>query len=383
MTAWRTGGIRRDWRVWAGLALGAGLALAIGPIVRQGDLDCPAGPMLPDCEGKISELVIQYTSASEPVVGEALRQFLSAIDPGVLVHVVTPDDGQAGDFRRRVASAAKCRFHYVPAGRDITAWSRDRWIACAPAEKGGARVLVAPRAELGGEIWPARKGDSAVADVLAGASGGRIKAVRHGLEFDGGDFVADGKTVFVSPQVIRRNLGKGSDSVEEIACEMERLTGRKAVMLEGGPFHHAGMFMMTAGNGRVLVGDPAMADRIMREAGEGVPDGMTADLSGPAQAAFDAVAAACAAAGYEVLRIPLLPSTDGRIYVTYVNVVLDIGAGGERRVYMPVYGTNPALNKAAGEVWRAAGYEVTPVDCTAVFRCSGSLRCLVNVAARG
>jgi hypothetical protein len=225
-------------------------------------------------------------------------------------------------------------------------------------------------------------GDSLVAAAVAMASDGKIRAVRHRLEFDGGDFVADGETVFVSPQVIRRNLGGKVDDVAALVAEIKALVGKKAIMLKGGPFHHAGMFMMTAGNRRVLVGDPAMAWQIMREAGELPPAGFEVDSTSNTRAAFDAVAAECAAAGYEVLRIPLLPATDGRVYLSYVNVIQDVGEDGVRRVYMPVYDGNPALNNAAEAVWRKAGYEVVTVDCSKIFRYSGSLRCLVNVAAR-
>ena len=39
--------------------------------------------------------------------------------------------------------------------------------------------------------------------------------------------------------------------------------------------------------------------------------------------------------------------------------------------------------KAAAAVWRSAGWQVRRVDCTASYVHFGSLRCLVNVLARG
>ena len=105
------------------------------------------------------------------------------------------------------------------------------------------------------------------------------------------------------------------------------------------------------------------------------------DTSAETQRRFDAVARTCREAGYSVLRMPVVPAADGRTYWTYLNVVID-RRGAERIVYMPVYRGAEALNREAAGRWRAAGFRVRPVDCTATFRHGGSLRCLVNVLAR-
>ena len=55
---------------------------------------------------------------------------------------------------------------------------------------------------------------------------------------------------------------------------------------------------------------------------------------------------------------------------------------GRRIVYLPIYQGAEPLNAAAAEVWREAGYEVRPIDCTSAYRLGGSLRCLVNVLSR-
>ena len=83
-----------------------------------------------------------------------------------------------------------------------------------------------------------------------------------------------------------------------------------------------------------------------------------------------------------MVRIPVVPGSDGRTYLTYVNVILDC-RDGNRIVYMPVYDGVEELNRAAAEVWAGAGYEVRRVNCTTCYRHFGSLRCLVNVLSRG
>jgi len=156
-------------------------------------------------------------------------------------------------------------------------------------------------------------------------------------------------------------------TVEELEATLAKVIGRRVVLLRDAPNHHAGMFMMPVGDRTVLVGDPSLARELV-------------DCDKPNEATqrqFDSVAAACSAAGYRVVRIPVVPGRDGRTYLTYVNAIL-----GHRVVYMPVYAHVPALNEAAAAVWRGLGYEVRPVDCTAVYPHFGSLRCLVNVLRR-
>lgn len=93
------------------------------------------------------------------------------------------------------------------------------------------------------------------------------------------------------------------------------------------------------------------------------------------------MAGQCAAAGYRVVRIPVVPARDGRTFLTYVNVLLD-RAGGRRIVYLPYYRGAEPLNAAARTVWEKLGFEVRRVDCTDTYLHFGCLHCLVNVLKR-
>ena len=132
--------------------------------------------------------------------------------------------------------------------------------------------------------------------------------------------------------------------------------------------------MMLAGDKRAVVGDPSMA-RGMQTPLE------NPDFSDVTQRLFDAVAECCAANGYDVVRIPVVPGQDGRTYMTALNVILD-QRDSERIVYMPVYRQADSLNRAASAIWQDLGYEVRTVDCTDAYPHFGSLRCLVNVLRR-
>jgi hypothetical protein len=267
----------------------------------------------------------------------------------------------------------------------MTTWSRDRWVALAPAASGRPVTLLSPRAENGAEVWPQRAGDERIADDLAQA-GPDIRSERLALYFDGGDFCADDRTVFVAPSVLRRNLQRTVRDRRELLDLLARLLGRRVVLFDEAPDHHVAMYMTPAGDGTVLVGDPALAEEIIRKSGMEhlicCPTGGGDDFTPATRARFDAVAAQCAAAGYRVVRIPVVPGCDGRTWLTWVNVVVD-QRGGRRIAYLPRYGKLAALDEAAAEVWRGLGCEVRPVDCSAVYPNFGSLGCLVNVLRRG
>lgn len=379
----------RPITAWLRVPLGVLLGLVASAIVLAVvDLrpPPPAGSpptVLSDCDGAIREIVIHYATEAGDVVGRPYREFLHQLPSEVVVHVVCPDPAAFEDLVARVGST-DCRLEAVVVGHPITAWSRDRWLALGHGEE-NLTTLLCPRSEKSEEIWPERAGDARVGHDLARALGRRVALRRSSLFFDGGDFVADGHRVFVTPDVLLRNLQQTVQTRDELQMRLEYALNRSVVLLEDAPPYHAGMFMMAAGEQTVIVGDPAAARRILSKSGQ--VDGSDlcppsgTDFSAETIARFDAVAAQCRKAGYRVVRIPVVPGCDGRTYLTYVNVIVD-QRDGNRIVYMPVYDAVDKLNRAAADVWASVGYEVRQVNCTACYRHYGSLRCLVNVVSR-
>jgi hypothetical protein len=156
------------------------------------------------------------------------------------------------------------------------------------------------------------------------------------------------------------------------------------VIPDGAPDHHVGMYMMPIGNRTVLVGDPALAAKLLADSPEeaaAVAEFFPDQPDFGAAPAFNAVAETCAAAGYRVVRIPVVPGSDGRTYLTFVNSIQD-ERGGRKIVYMPEYGIASSLNRAARAVWTDLGYEVRAVPCESCARNFGTLHCLVNVLQR-
>lgn len=363
------------------MAIGVAAALIVAAVAhRRAPAPAVAGPLTPDCDGALAELVIHTTVEAGDVSGPVYAAFLPQLPADVTVRVVCPDRGAFGALRDRLGET-RCELSPLIVGHAISTWSRDRWLALQAGEAGGPLTLLTPRGEAGSADWPQRRGDARVAGELAARLGDAIAHRRSELYFDGGDFVADVRRVFVTPAVAHRNVQHTVADRAELESALERMLGRQVILFDDAPDHHAGMFCMPIGDNRILVGDPSLARPLLdgERAAQLLPGG--GDFSDETQRTFDAVADACRQAGLDVLRIPTAASADGRTYLAYLNVILDDRPSG-RVVYMPVYQGARELNRAAADVWRQAGWKVCEVDCTSAYRHGGSLRCLVNVLRR-
>lgn len=373
------------WQTRLGVVIGLALGFLILRVAGRGGghAPAPAGPILSECDGCLRELVIHYEPSAKMAVMPVYRDFLNALETDIAVHVVCPNRA-AFDELAAAVGPVRCQLKPIVVGHPMTTWSRDRWVALSPATRDGPTTLWCPRGEAADEIWPARAGDERVAQDLAAALAPAVTARRSRLYFDGGDFLADSQTVFVVSRVLPRNLQHTVRDREELLKSLAAEFKRRVVLLDDSPDHHAGMFMVAAGDRRLLVGDPSLARQWLppgdSEPVANLPGGP--DFSAETQRRFDAVAAQGAAAGYQVVRLPVVPAADGRTYLTYANVLLD-QQGARRIVYLPFYHGAEALNTAARTVWEQLGFEVRPVDCTSIYRHFGCLHCLVNVLKRG
>ena len=380
------------WQTGIGVVLGLLAGAAILSISGGGGGTTPppaTGPIVSECDGRLDELVIHYEPSARDHVIPVYRDFLSALASDVSVQVVCPGVAAFNELSTALGDV-RCRLTPVVVDHPITTWSRDRWVALAPTASNRHTTLLSPRGEAAEEIWAARAGDERVGNDLAAAMESSVRARRSQLYFDGGDYLADSEHVFVVARVLPRNVQHTVGSREELlhilGCELKR----RIILLDESPDHHAGMFMASVGERRMLVGDPSLGRKYVSAAGAAdggsVPDGFMnlpggADFTAPTQRRFDAVASQCQAAGYQVIRIPVVPAHDGRTYLTYANVLIDQQPIG-RIVYLPFYRGAEPLNAAARAVWEGLGYVVSPVDCTSIYRHFGCLHCLVNVLKR-
>ena len=366
--------------VLLGVALGLGIAFTILAF-RRGPSAAAAGPLVSECDGALRRVVIHYTRDGDEVVLPTYRDFLRQLPKDVDVRVVCPS-AAAFDALIHKVSPTECRLTRVAVDHPITSWSRDRWLPLGPA-RGGPTTLLCSRAEDGAAVWPTRAGDQRIADDLATALAPGVRARRSDLYFDGGDFDADGETAFARPSILLRNIQRTVKTREDLIAALESLLQKHVVVLDGAPDHHVGMVLMPVGHRTVLVGDPGLGEKALADSPEEAA-AVVAFLPGgpdftPATAArFETVADECRAAGYRVVRIPIVPGRDGRTYLTYVNAIMDV-RDGRRTVYMPSYTFAAGLNRAAAAAWADLGHEVKTVECDGAAGNYGTLHCLVNV----
>jgi hypothetical protein len=367
--------------LWAGRLTGVGLMLLMvtaWPRSKAAPLE--SWRLWSDGDGALSELVVHWTPEASAAAVPAWRDLLSALPGSVTVHVACPDMASYELLRRELGPVPPRLVPY-PLGHPLTCWSRDRWLALT--QDSGRVSLVLPEEEDAAAIWPGRAGDGLVGGELAQRLPG-VTAMKRGWQFDGGDVVADAECAFVTERMLKRNLGIMGATPDEVARRLGALLQRRVIFLLGGPDHHACMVMMVAGHRRVVVGDPSLAVKILgarqTDAPALIPCGD--DFSAATQARFDAVALACAQAGYAVTRIPLVPGKDGRAFLAWINGMID-ERGGQRTYFMPSFRSAPTdLEAAAVAVWQGLGYKVVKTDCSACFTLGGSLRCLINVLKR-
>jgi len=368
-----------------GTALGIAAAmLVLGYFNARAATPRPA--MFPDAGGRVRAVVMQYARGNDAVI-PVFQQYLNYRSSDLTVYMVCPEPADFQEISARLRTAATLLPVYTH--HPITAWSRDRWVALAPASHLPV-TLLAPKGEQGADGWPQRAGDSRVAEDLAAAFPALFSARRSALFFDGGDFLADGSCVFATRSLLDRNLQHTVSTRDNLLTAISQELQLTPVLLDSSPNHHAGMFMMSAGSDPLdtsrrlmLVADPSLGKQFYTPSA----DYESTLLGGPGfspelQQQFDNVARACEQHNYRVVRMPVVPAAHGKMYLTYVNVILDRTAEGKPLVYMSSYAGQEKLNTAAAAVWQSLGYEVRPIDCTTVWQAGGTLHCLVNVFQR-
>jgi len=360
-----------------GVLVGLGVAGVAMVWPKPDPLELPAPVAIPDCDGTLDAIVLQYNVDAGEISGPVYRELITAMPQDVTIYVVCTRPSSFGHLLFHTELPEECATPLF-FNHEMSTWSRDRWIALKDDQ--GTVTILAPRGEQGAEIWPQRAGDAKIAREL-GLIIEDLQVQTSTLYFDGGDIVVDDQRAYVTPAVATRNIQKTVETREQLLETLESELGRPVVLLETAPPHHAGMFMMPIGDNRVMVGDPKIAAAMMgvEEFETLLPDG--ADFRIETLEQFDAVAAQVEASGAQVIRVPVVSSPDGRTYLAYLNVILD-QHDDTRTVYLPVYEGAEPLNTMATQIWTDAGFTVVPIDCTSAYRHGGSLRCLVNVLDR-
>jgi len=201
------------------------------------------------------------------------------------------------------------------------------------------------------------------------------------FNFEGGDLLSDEEHVFVAANFLSRNEPLCSQNREKLLERIGMCFGRKVVSIgtEAGdvPDHHIGMYLTPLGSNVVAAADPDLGLQILGRVSETIAD---VETDPKRYVPFSNVIEHLQDRGFTVVRVPMVLTKTPRVYMTYNNAVCE-RVGGSRRIYMPAYGI-PELDLAATAVFESRGWEVHPIRVEKVFRCTGSLRCLVGVLRR-
>ncbi|MCG3179580.1 MAG: hypothetical protein BIFFINMI_01918 [Phycisphaerae bacterium] len=338
-------------------------------------------PALPEDAGLASRIVLQYHPQAGDAVAPIYARLLAALGDEVQVVWVCAGDDELADLRRRMGDAwPATRSRTVLVGKPISTWSKDRFVTLAAP--GGRATLLAPSRER--STLDLRTNDGEIPWHLARQCGDLFGCRDAGMLFDGGDFLVAEDRVFAHPALIEKNADRFA-TPEALRRHIESQMGRPAVWLTDdpadAPLHHIGMFLTLLGS-RAVVGDVRAAEplcdaAVLADAGGRMP---AADRDRLADQ-LDRLADRLAGLGYRVTRVPLMPSAAPRAWMSYNNGLAQT-RGGAALYCMPTFGV-ARMDRAAAAAFESAGARVTAIDCSAVWRLGGSLRCLVNATGRG
>ena len=333
-----------------------------------------------DTGGAFGHLVLHFDPRAEEEVAPTYRDLLRATEPTVRFTVVVAERAHFDRFRHLLQSwriANPSRFQPVVVGRDVTTWSRDRYTLLTQGNKRILLVQPEPHRAI-----RARRNDWYAPFAIARAQGPDVEVQIAPVTFDGGDLTATDKHVFATGLLLGRNASNPHGERSRMTAWLRRMTGRVPVIIGRSPAdvppHHVGMFITPLGNRTVLVGDPAAGLTLLPKNAQ-LP--LPVDKRPASHKRFEFVAQALTRAGFRVVRVPLVPLSDGVTYVTYNNAIVERRADGRLHAYVPQFGL-AALDAAGRAAFTSQGVVVYPIDVRRIYRHNGTVRCLVNVLAR-
>jgi len=331
-----------------------------------------------DASAPLRRIAIHYAPTADPKAMRVWTQLFAVLPAAVDVQV---EVGAAPDFDRLIRKLRAEgtphleRFHPVVVGTQISTWSRDRYAALVD-DAGHGAILAPPRVETSTIL---RAGDARSPAAISEALYHRAPTVAD-IAFEGGDLAATPRWLFVDANLIARNAARGAADRASIERELGRRFAQTIVWLgdEVGdvPRHHLMMYAVPLDDHTVAVGDVRAGLALLGD----TP--LPLDDSALHARRFDRAAELIAARGFEVVRVPALVLAGAGSFVTYTNALFDRTPEGRPVVYLPTYQL-PALDRAGQAFYEARGFEVHPIDVSAIYGLNGSLGCLVNVIARG
>ncbi|MCA9795904.1 MAG: hypothetical protein KC910_29050 [Candidatus Eremiobacteraeota bacterium] len=372
----------------------------------------PAGLLLPDSEGRIGHLALQFGNkefdkplpevARKAVLG-VYRKLLTNMHPETRFTIVAADTRGVEDLKKLVdetgiANPQRVKIVGLDSEQGFSIWIRDSMLPVWSDQ--GTRVLVQDRTYFAGPD------EQAVPFNLP------VQAEAHpGLRLDGGNILSNRHQVIVGIDSVEhtaarlRELVGGDRNWNELAVKLfEHEFGKPALVVgkddpdtpevETQPAFHIDMVATPIGEENFMVGDPGLASRVLAElspeqraevnqkmaAAAGLDSrrdlvGELLEENANHQANFDNLARELSP-HYEVERIPCLLGqrfTHSLPYLTYNNCIMEV-YDDVKKVYLPQYDCEP-LDRLARQSYERHGFEVVPLDMAAITVLEGAIRC--------
>ena len=356
---------------------------------------------------------------------ETVKDLLPRLGAGVELIIVTQDSSapQLNQWLSQLGLAGRTTTVLLSDNDDITIWAQDPVAVC--------RDLSGPETFLVEPIIFNRLDDAFIADFVA--DGTTLKRTDARLHFQGGNILIgddfwligmDSAAESFESRLIEQNSGEtAADAIKrkygeslDLKRRLIPVGSRRAVPLahERGfqmngqpwteklyfgnkagtaqPIFHIDMFLTLAGRNateqrRVLIGDPAMAAKIL---GQGPPPRHAM------AAIFDDIAQQFSAMGFEVIRNPLPLTYDDNqekrertwYFASSNNALVEI-TDESKQVWLPTYGHDkwPELaetDNANKKIWENLGFTVNMLKNFHPFASQvGAVHCILKYLSRG
>jgi hypothetical protein len=360
----------------------------------------------------ISDWLLSTAEDLREVFLPTLAEIISKAPPDIRFHILfSADDARAEliEILGRSQFTNFERLNWHPVSAEVPWWSRDLFVAGAGPR--GGPVLLLHHPDHYGKIQHPRGGSGpATLKILRGLR--PFRTIDTAARIEGGAVVADADHVFITPGYCADAVSRGEHADwPAFLAYLRKIYGRPVVVLDA-PRHelykHTDMFFTPVGAGVILLGDPDLAQHLVRRASpedlatvatrvndiarrNGASVDATVltaeDLRNSQSDPFDGQAVTLRLQrqltylGYRVVRVPLASLRDARRPIrfgfSYNNVIMDRRQG-RRVVYMPTCGIG-TLDTAARQVWESQNYEVITIDALGPALLGGGVRCLSQV----
>jgi hypothetical protein len=371
----------------AGVGLGLVIVLAALRLAPRPDAkpsaespeagDRIAGTLLPDDRGAIREVALCYAASLEPRVGDTYRDFLLGLGPNVVIDAIVQRGDRAAweRFVQSVSPTIAEHAKVIEVDGPLSVGSKDGALVMAP-DATSARITL---------VVPPKPDPKGTVPALAAAMPDRFVVRELPLDFDAGDFVVTKDRVIIDANLWGKNRGRSprTATAESTRALVQSLFGKEILLLgaEPGdvPRHPLAAYVASLpsrGGRTVLVGDPAAARALLPPgwtpgvASTDTGDALVPDFGPENVARFERAAVDLAKAGFDVVRVPVVPFDD-KTYITYTDGVFEV-RGGIWVAYVPIYGVS-SLDDTARRIYERLGWKIVPVRVSAAWPYHGAV----------